>query len=88
MPTDSRLRTRAPLIVDRQDPVDISLLLAIAAVLADASVDNPGGGPALRPREPGDGRKHVATFPGLPSDPVLSDGKVLTFRNGPDASWS
>lgn len=70
---------RAPTIVDRQDPVDISLLLAIAAVRADASVDNRR---RLLSVLGNLGRaEHVATFPGLPNDPVLSGGKVLTFRN-------
>ena len=70
---------RAPTIVDRQDPVDISLLLAIAAVRADASVDNRR---RLLSVLGNLGRaEYVATFPGLPNDPVLSGGKVLTFRN-------
>jgi hypothetical protein len=70
---------RAPTIVDRQDPVDISLLLAVAAVRADSSVDNRRRLLSVL----GDlGRaEHVVPFPGLPHDPVLSDGKVLTFRN-------
>jgi hypothetical protein len=70
---------RAPTIVDRQDPVDISLLLAVAAVRADSSVDNRRRLLSIL----GDlGRaEHVVPFPGLPHDPVLSDGKVLTFRN-------
>ena len=70
---------RAPTIVDRQDPVDISLLLAVAAVRADASVDNRRRLLAVLGNL---GRaEHVATFSGLPNDPVLSGGKVLTFRN-------
>ena len=70
---------RAPTIVDRQDPVDISLLLAIAAVRADASVDNRRRLLSILGNL---GRaEHVATFSGLPNDPVLSGGKALTFRN-------
>jgi hypothetical protein len=70
---------RAPTVVDRQDPIDISLLLAVAAARADGSVENRRRLLSLLGEL---GRaEHVVTFAGLPHDPVLSGGNVLTFRN-------
>ena len=70
---------RAATIVARQDPLDLQLLLAVAAVRTaetpesrDRLLDVLGAlGRVLR----------VVPFTGIPVDPVLSGDRVLTFRN-------
>jgi hypothetical protein len=70
---------RAATIVARQDPLDISLLLAVAAVRTENS---PGARSRLLAVLARLGRaKRVVPFVGIPQDPVLSGGRVLTFRN-------
>jgi hypothetical protein len=70
---------RTGTIVARQDPIDISLLLAVAAVRAD---DHPETRHRLLSVLGGLGRvERVVPFPGLPHAPALSGGGALTFRN-------
>lgn len=70
---------RAATIVARQDPLDISVLIAVATVRTE-------GTPAARTRLLDVlgrlGRvQRVAPFTGIPVGPVLSGGESLTFRN-------
>ena len=70
---------RAATIVARQDPLDISLLLAVAAARTEETPASTGRLLDVLGRL---GRvQRVVPFTGIPVDPVLSAGRVLTFRN-------